>query len=50
MRMFSILHISPRGKRQVYVLAHSSFAALNWAQNRYGVGAITVKPARRKHD
>lgn len=48
MSIFRIIHTSPRGRREVYVLARSSFCALNWAQNRYGVGVITVAPARRK--
>lgn len=48
MKMFSIVHVSPRGRREVYVLARNSFSALNWAQNRYGTGSIIVKPARRK--
>lgn len=49
MSMFSIRHISPRGeRRELYVLARSSLSALDYAHDRYGIGSIIVKPARRK--
>lgn len=48
MSMFSIVHISPRGRREMYVLAYSTEMAWDWAYNRYGEGKIQVTPVRRK--
>lgn len=47
MRAFTITHTDPVGGtlKQV-VLAHSSMAVYMWALERYGIGAITVRPGR----
>lgn len=48
MSIYSIIHTSPRGRREIYVLAYSAANAWDLAYRRYGEGKIKVEPVRRK--
>lgn len=45
MSLYTVTHRTEQRTVKETALAHSSMAVYMWALERYGIGAITVKPA-----